>query len=167
MYMYMYMYIITTCTCTSSSLQTDSVDILCIIITVLIAYSTVTYPSPPTGHQLVSIPSLIFIYSSFLCLCLSSVNHFSPNLSASLLLCTFIPHLPPSIHNSLSIFSLQKRGGLKGHVDLNNVKVVEKVLDTAFDKPSFQVVHGELTLYVITNDETEQENWIHLIRQCK
>lgn len=69
--------------------------------------------------------------------------------------------------NRLSYFdgNLEKRGGLKGHVDLNNVKVVEKVLDTAFDKPSFQVVHGELTLYVITNDETEQENWIHLIRQ--
>ena len=47
-----------------------------------------------------------------------------------------------------------------------NVKVVEKVADTAFDKPSFQVVHGELTLYVIASDDNEREEWIELIRQC-
>ena len=34
---------------------------------------------------------------------------------------------------------LQKRGSLKGFVDLSKVKVVEKVQETAFDKPSFQV----------------------------
>lgn len=32
----------------------------------------------------------------------------------------------------------QKRGSQKGYIDLTKVKVVEKVLDGAFDKPSFQ-----------------------------
>ena len=36
----------------------------------------------------------------------------------------------------------QKRGALKGYVELSRVKVVEKVLDTAFDKPSLQVCLG-------------------------
>ena len=73
------------------------------------------------------------------------------------------------IYLVLICFSLssEKRDDLKGHVDLTNVKVVEKVADTAFDKPSFQIVHGDLTLYVITNDEREREEWIELIRQCK
>ncbi len=30
---------------------------------------------------------------------------------------------------------------MKGYVDLSKVKVIEKVLDGAFDKPSFQVSH--------------------------
>lgn len=34
---------------------------------------------------------------------------------------------------------LQKRGTQKGYIDLSKIKVVEKVLDGAFDKPSFQV----------------------------
>ncbi len=56
---------------------------------------------------------------------------------------------------------------MKGQVELLNVKVVEKVLDTTFDKPSFQVAHGDLTLYVIANDDSEQDDWVQLIRQCK
>ena len=38
----------------------------------------------------------------------------------------------------LSVY-VQKRGTQKGYIDLSKVKVVEKVLDGAFDKPSFQV----------------------------
>ena len=37
------------------------------------------------------------------------------------------------------VYVLQRRGSLKGHVDLNKIKVIEKVLDGAFNKPSFQV----------------------------
>ena len=46
----------------------------------------------------------------------------------------------PTNRNSflLSPF-LQKRGELKGFVELSRVTVVEKVVDTAFDKPSLQV----------------------------
>lgn len=47
------------------------------------------------------------------------------------------------------------------------MKVIEKVLDTTFDKPSFQVAHGDLTLYVIANTDAEQDDWVQLIRQCK
>jgi len=36
-------------------------------------------------------------------------------------------------------FSLQKRGSQKGVVDLKKVKVIEKVDDSTFEKPSFQV----------------------------
>ena len=45
------------------------------------------------------------------------------------------------LFSSTCLFSLhlQKRGGLKGFVDLSKVKVIEKVQETAFDKPSFQV----------------------------
>ncbi len=43
------------------------------------------------------------------------------------------------------MFVLQKRGTQKGYIDLSKVKVVEKVLDGAFDKPSFQV---SLCMYV-------------------
>jgi hypothetical protein len=70
--------------------------------------------------------------------------------------------------NKLTYFdgNIEKRGGIKGHIDLNKVKVVEKVSDAAFDKPSFQIVHGDLTLYIITNSEHEREEWIELIRQC-
>ena len=64
--------------------------------------------------------------------------------------------------------TLEKRGALKGCVDLSRVKVVEKVLDTAFDKPSLQLVHGELFLYMIANSNSDQEDWLALIRQqCK
>ena len=35
---------------------------------------------------------------------------------------------------------LQKRGALKGQVDLTKVKAIEKVQDGTFDKPSFQVI---------------------------
>jgi len=30
-----------------------------------------------------------------------------------------------------------------------------------------QVTHGELTLYVIASNETEQQEWISLLRQCE
>lgn len=30
-----------------------------------------------------------------------------------------------------------------------------------------QVSHGDLTLYVIASNETEQQEWISLLRQCK
>ena len=36
---------------------------------------------------------------------------------------------------------VQKRGNLKGQVDLTKVKAIEKVQDGQFDKPSFQVSH--------------------------
>ena len=39
---------------------------------------------------------------------------------------------------------LQKRGGLKGQVDLSKVKAIEKVQDGQFDKPSFQVIAPSL-----------------------
>lgn len=52
-------------------------------------------------------------------------------------------------------------------MSLTDVKVVEKVLDTTFDGPSFQVAHGDLTLYIIANDDVEQDDWVQLIRQCK
>jgi hypothetical protein len=64
--------------------------------------------------------------------------------------------------------TVEKRGNLKGYVELTKVKVIEKVMDTAFNKPSFQVVHGDLTLYVIAANDQEQQEWISLIRQnCK
>ena len=47
---------------------------------------------------------------------------------------------------------IQKRGNLKGFIDLSKVKVVEKVLDGAFDKPSFQVylpVYNNITIHVL------------------
>ena len=48
------------------------------------------------------------------------------------------------IESGVMVFTLliylQKRGSLKGYVDLTKVKVIEKVLETAFDKPSFQVI---------------------------
>eukprot|EP00731_Ephydatia_muelleri_P030665 Em0022g179a len=61
--------------------------------------------------------------------------------------------------------TMEKRGGLKGYVDLSRVKVIEKVLDTAFDKPSLQLVHGELFLYMIASSTSDQEDWLALIRQ--
>ena len=30
-----------------------------------------------------------------------------------------------------------------------------------------QIVHGDLTLYVIASNEAEREEWISLLRQCK
>ena len=72
-----------------------------------------------------------------------------------------------SLSHALSFFLFQKRGGLKGQVDLNSVKVIEKVSDSAFDKPSFQVVHGDLTLYVIADDEAQRQDWLELLRQCE
>ena len=30
-----------------------------------------------------------------------------------------------------------------------------------------QVAHGDLTLYVIASNETEQQEWISLLRQCE
>ena len=42
--------------------------------------------------------------------------------------------------NCINISPTQKRGTQKGYIDLTKVKVVEKVLDGAFDKPSFQVL---------------------------
>ncbi|CAI8051711.1 Tyrosine-protein kinase BTK, partial [Geodia barretti] len=64
--------------------------------------------------------------------------------------------------------TVEKRGNLKGYVELTKVKVIEKVMDTAFNKPAFQVVHGDLTLYVIAANDQEQQEWISLIRQnCK
>jgi hypothetical protein len=35
--------------------------------------------------------------------------------------------------------TVEKRGNLKGYVELTKVKVIEKVMDTAFNKPAFQV----------------------------
>lgn len=61
--------------------------------------------------------------------------------------------------------TLEKRGAVKGFVELGKIRVIEKVLDGAFDKPSFQIVHGDLTLYVIASNEAEQEEWIGLLRQ--
>ncbi|XP_065886239.1 tyrosine-protein kinase TXK-like isoform X2 [Dysidea avara] len=60
--------------------------------------------------------------------------------------------------------TMERRGSQKGVVDLKKVKVIEKVDDTTFEKPSFQVMHGDLILYVICNGRDEQEEWIALIQ---
>lgn len=50
--------------------------------------------------------------------------------------------------------TLQKRGSQKGYIDLTKVKVVEKVLNGAFDKPSFQVSgEGNTSLCVVCEGE--------------
>ncbi|XP_064404911.1 tyrosine-protein kinase BTK-like [Halichondria panicea] len=61
--------------------------------------------------------------------------------------------------------TIERRGGMKGYVDLSKVKVIEKVLDGAFDKPSFQIGHSDLTLYIIASSDAEQQEWIALLRQ--
>ncbi|XP_046852033.1 cytoplasmic tyrosine-protein kinase BMX-like [Xenia sp. Carnegie-2017] len=60
----------------------------------------------------------------------------------------------------------QKRGKMKGTVDLIKVKVVEAVDDNAFDKQyCFQVVYQEYTLYIIANNEEQQSEWIYAIQE--
>ena len=55
--------------------------------------------------------------------------------------CTFT-HYP-----HITCMYLQKRGSLKGQVDLTKVKAIEKVQVGQFDKPSFQVNIPSVILY--------------------
>ncbi|XP_028397837.1 tyrosine-protein kinase Tec-like [Dendronephthya gigantea] len=63
----------------------------------------------------------------------------------------------------------EKRGKMKGTVELIKVKAVEAVDDNAFDKAHcFQVVYHEYILYIIANNEQQKSEWIAAIQdECR
>ena len=123
------------------------------------AYSTNEFPEPGmrevgTVNWIISLS--YFLFGDCYLFCMTTIVPdpylYIPYITIStmcvcsnLSICLF-SHLPGDI----SVF-LQKRGNLKGYVELTKVKVIEKVMDTAFNKPSFQVgSHTFTPLYLWT-----------------
>ncbi|XP_065838243.1 tyrosine-protein kinase BTK-like [Oscarella lobularis] len=62
--------------------------------------------------------------------------------------------------------SVEKRGAEKGHIQVEDVKVVERVDEDAIPgKPhTFQINHKEYILYVTAKSQEEQEEWVRMLQ---
>ena len=79
---------------------------------------------------------VLYYYEQILHAILSKIYAFSISMYI-----VYIIHVHSlTIYMYAYLLYLQKRGVLKGQVDLTKVKVIEKVQDGTFDKPSFQVI---------------------------
>ncbi|XP_065185968.1 tyrosine-protein kinase Tec-like [Sycon ciliatum] len=62
--------------------------------------------------------------------------------------------------------NLAKRGSEKGRIEISRVKAVEHVDESAFERPyAFQVVHDNLTLYIIAGSKEEVDSWVAVLQE--
>eukprot|EP00117_Sycon_ciliatum_P039810 scpid36624/ scgid29356/ Tyrosine-protein kinase BTK; Bruton tyrosine kinase len=62
--------------------------------------------------------------------------------------------------------NLVKRGSEKGCIELSCIKAVEDVDVSAFERPNaFQVMHDNLTLYIVASTPPEHDEWVYELQQ--